>query len=235
MSAARRVRVTLAVGIGLVVLAAAVTLTRAPPRVLRTVALSESIGREEHVPLAFTTGEATVCQTGEALPAGVTGIRVWLRSVFGPPVHVAVYEEGAGTRVLTQGSRAADWTGQSVTVPVRALGSASANTKLCVGFAPNSELVVLLGGRAAGAGATVSADPPLTPAASAIGGGRLAGQVGVEYLGPGRGSWWSRIATVAGHMGLGRAFSGDWIAPLVAALMIGASALAVRLLVRELP
>jgi hypothetical protein len=232
MRAVRSVETTLAVGVGLMALAGVLTLTRAPPRVVRAVAVNEFIAREEHVPLALATGDATICQTGEVLPAGVTGVRVWLRSPFGPPVRIAVYD---GSRTLAQGSRGADWTGDSVTVPVRPLGRTSAHTRLCVTIGPNSELVVLVGGRASSAGATVSSSPPLTPAAVPLAGGRLGGRLGVEYLAAGRDSWWSRALAVARRMGLGRAFSGTWIALLVAALMLATGALAVRLLARELP
>jgi hypothetical protein len=40
---------------------------------------------------------------------------------------------------------------------------------------------------------------------------------------------------VAQHMGLGRAYTGTWIALLVAALMAAVGALAIRLTLRTLP
>jgi hypothetical protein len=62
----------------------------------------------------------------------------------------------------------------------------------------------------------------------------LPGRLGIEYLAPSHGSWWSRLLSVARHFGLGRAYSGTWIALLVAALMAAVVVLAVRLSLREL-
>jgi hypothetical protein len=233
----RSVPVTLAVGLGLLAVVAAVTLTRAPPRVVRAVAVNERVGREEHVPLAQTDGDTTVCQSEAALPAGVTGIRVWLRSVFGASVRLTV---SGASGVLARGSRAPTWTGQSVTVPVRPLAQASSAVRLCAAIGPNSEPVVLLGDFAPlGAGATITTSPParaaLTPGAARLSGGQMGGKVGVEYLAAGRSSWWSRASTVAQHMGLGRSYTGTWIALLVAALAVAVVVLTVRLAARELP
>jgi hypothetical protein len=230
----RSVPVTLAVGLGLLVVVAAVTLTRAPPRVVRAVAVNESVGREEHVPLVQTDGDTTVCQSEAVLPAGVSGIRVWLRAVLGAPVRLTVSDASG---VLAQGSRAPTWTGQSVTVPVRPLTHASSPVRLCVAIGPNSEPVVLLGDFAPlGAGATVAgAAAALTPAAARLSGGRMGGKVGIEYLASGHGSWWSRASAVAQHLGLGRSYTGTWIALLVAALMVAVVVLTVRLAARELP
>jgi hypothetical protein len=229
----RSVQVTLAVGLGLLVVVTAVTLTRAPPRVVRAVAVNERVGREEHVPLALTHGDTTVCQSEAVLPAGVSGIRVWLRSVFGAQVRLTV---SGASGVLAQGSRAPTWTGQSVTVPVRPLAQASSAVRLCAAIGPNSEPVVLLGDFAPpGAGATVTDAAALTPGAARLSGGRMGGKVGVEYLAAGHGSWWSRASTVAQHMGLGRSYTGTWIALLVAALVAAVVVLTVRLAARELP
>lgn len=229
----RSVEITLVVGVGLMAAVGAVTLTRAPPRVVRAVAQEARIGREERVPLALTTGDITICQSDEVLPAGVSGIRLWMRAFFGAPVRVAAY---SGSRALTEGSRGAGWTGQSVTVPIEPVDRTTSNVRLCFALGPNSEPVVVLGALAAPAqkGAAISGGA-LTPAAAAVNGGRLGGRVGVEYLAAGRGSWWSRVLTVARHVGLGRAFSGTWIALLVAALMAAAGVLAIRLAARELP
>lgn len=75
----------------------------------------------------------------------------------------------------------------------------------------------------------------IRPATATVNAVPLGGRVGVEYLAAGRGSWWSRLSSVAAHLGLGRAYSGAWIALLVAALMAAVGVLAVRLTARELP
>jgi hypothetical protein len=229
----RKVTVTLAVGIALLVLAIAVTLTRAPPRVVRAVA-QELVGRGEHQPIDFTVGDIAICQAGEVLPAGVSGIRLSMRAIYGAQVQVVVY---GGSRVLAEGRREADWTGQSVTVPVEPLDRASSDVKLCFAVGPNSEPVAVLGAAAPKrAAATLLTSRKIRPAAATtIDAVPLGGRAGVEYLAAGQGSWWSRLSSVAGHMGLGRAYGGAWIALLVAALMAGVGVLAVRLTARELP
>ncbi|HEV3322955.1 MAG TPA: hypothetical protein VG147_12310 [Solirubrobacteraceae bacterium] len=228
----RNVTVTLAVGIALLVLAVAVALTRAPPRVVRAVA-QEYVGRGEHARLGLTVSDTAVCQANEVLPAGVSGIRLSLRAFYGAPVQVVVY---SGSSVLANGRRGPDWTGQSVTVPVAPRDRASAGVRLCFAIGPNSEPVVILGDPTSGRETAVAlASRSVTPVAATVKGVPLGGRVGVEYLAAGRGSWWSRLGSVAQHMGLGRAYSGAWIAFLVAALMVAAGVLAARLTARELP
>jgi hypothetical protein len=228
----RSVTVTLAVGIALLVVVGVVTLTRAPPRVVRAVAQA-LVGRGEHRKLGLTASEIAICQANEVLPAGVSGIRLSMRAFYGAPVQVVAY---SGSRVLAEGRRGADWTAQSVTVPVAPLARASAHVKLCFAIGPNSEPVAILGVPASERETAVAlTSRKIRPAAAAIEGVPLGGRVGVEYLAAGRGSWWSRLSSVAGHMGLGRAYSGAWIALLVAALMATVGVLAVRLTARELP
>jgi hypothetical protein len=228
----RSVTVTLAVGIALLGLAVAVTLTRSPPRVVRAVG-QEVVGRGERRKLGLTAGDIAICQANEVLPAGVSGIRLSLRAFYGARVHVVAY---SGSTVLAAGRRGADWTAQSVTVPVEPLARSSTHVKLCFAIGPNSEPVAILGAPAPARETAVAlTSHRLTPAAATIAGVPLGGRVGVEYLAAGRGSWWSRLSSVAGHMGLGRAYSGAWIALLVAALMAAVGVLAVRLTARELP
>ncbi len=228
----RNVTVTLAVGIALMVAAIAVTLARAPPRVVRAVA-QEVVGRGEHRRLDLTSGDIAICQAGEVLPAGVSGVRLSMRAFYGAQVQVVAYGD---SKVLTEGRRGADWTGQSVTVPVEPLNRASSHVKLCFAIGPNSEPIAILGALASEREkAAVLTSRKIRPVAATIDAVPLGGRVGVEYLAAGRGSWWSRLSSVAGHMGLGRAYSGAWIALLVVALMAGVGVLAVRLTARELP
>jgi hypothetical protein len=226
------VKVTLAAGIALLVVVGVVTLTRSPPRVVRAVA-QEHVGRGERHRLGLTTSDIAICQAGEVLPRGVSGIRLSLRAFYGAQVHVVAY---SGARVLATGARGADWTGQSVTVPVAPLDRASSHVKLCFAIGPNSEPVDILGAVASRRETAVAlTSRRVTPASATVEGVPLEGRVGVEYLAAGTGSWWSRLSSVATHMGFGRAYSGAWIAFLVAALMAAVGVLAVRLAARELP
>jgi len=136
--------------------------------------------------------------------------------------------------VLAEGRRGADWTSDSVTVAVRPLAHAVSEVTLCFAIGPNTEPVIILGTPAPVREAAVLLQgSALTPANA--GNEVLAGRVGVEYVAGGRGSWWSRTRSVAEHMGLGRSFSGTWIAFLIFALMFAVGALALRVTSRELP
>lgn len=226
----RNVAVTLAVGVVLLAVAGAVTLTRSPPRVLR---VGVPAGDVHSALLASTASDFALCQPSEALPAGVTDIRLGLWAFYGAKVRVRVYR---GSQVLTEGSRGADWTSDSVTVPVKPVGHSTSGVSVCLGIGPNSQPISMLGSPTTQGAAAIDlgSDSP-TPTAVASAEETLPGRMGVEYVGAGKGSWWSRILTVARHMGLGRSYSGTWIALLVAALMLAVAALAIRLTLRELP
>jgi len=220
----RNVTVTLVAGIALLVVVGAVMLTRSPPRVLRVAARAETV-------LDHFAGDIAVCQGNEELPAGVSAIRLSTWAFLGFDVRVKLFR---GTQVLAEGRRGADWTSDSVTVAVRPLAHAVSEVTLCFAIGPNTEPVIILGTPAPVREAAVLLQgSALTPANA--GNEVLAGRVGVEYVAGGRGSWWSRTRSVAEHMGLGRSFSGTWIAFLIFALMFAVGALALRVTSRELP
>jgi hypothetical protein len=211
----------------------AVTLTHAPPRV---VGVGAPLGEWAFPNGAFvgeTRRDPTVCQANEVLPAGVSAVRLSIWAFFGSRVRVLLYH---GTQLLTEGRRGAEWTSDSVTVPVRPVQHAISDVRLCLVLGPNSELLYLLGSKTPPRDAAVysegGARTAAVPASDAV---SLSGRVNVEYLAAGRGSWWSRALSVARRMGLGRVYSGTWIALLVAALMTAVGVLAVRLTWRELP
>ena len=227
----RGVGVTLAVGIALLVGVGVVALTRSPPRVAR---VGVPTGDARDVPLGKDLGDMTVCQSGETLPANVSGVRIGMWAFYGAQMHVRVY---SGSRIVTEGSRGPNWTSDTVTVPVKPVDHETSGVKFCFGVGPNNQPLLLLGvgtppREAASAAAGLSSP---TPAAAASANTLLAGKIGVEYLTAGEGSWFSRVCSVARHMGLGRAYSGTWIALLVAALMAAVGVLAIRLTLRELP
>jgi protein-S-isoprenylcysteine O-methyltransferase Ste14 len=207
-------RLAIVASVALTAALGVLTLTHSPPRVVRASARGEDV-------LGSTTGVASACQGGEALPAGVSAVRIWLEAEFGPPVSVRAYARG---RLLTQGRRGAGWTASAVTVPVKPLAHAAAGVKLCFDARPNGERLQLYGVH------TDSRTAALGP-----GGQRLGGRMTVEYLAGGRSSWFSHALAVARRMGMGRAFAGTWIAPLVALVMAAVCALLVGTAWRELP
>jgi hypothetical protein len=224
----RNVKVTLAVGILLIAGVGAVTLTRSPVRVLR------ASGARDNTELGVTIGDTVICQPGEVLPGGVSAIRLPVIAFYGSQVSVIVFR---GSQVLTEGARGPNWTGVSVTVPVRPVAETISDVKICFALAPNSEPLIIPGYLTSPAKAAVLlSSKTLTPtAATSSAAVRLKGGVALEYLASGRKPWWSRVLTVARHMGLGRNYSGTWIVLLVAALMAVVGALAIRLTLRELP
>jgi hypothetical protein len=225
-------KITIALGVVLLAVVGAVTLSDAPPRVVRSVG-RELVGRGENEPIGFTTSHLVVCQTNETLPAGVVGVRLWMRAFYGTPVHLALYQ---GSQILATGVHSAAWTGQSVTVPVTPLPHEVSNVVLCFAIGPNSEPVTILGAEAPARLRAVSARSKnlSEPGVGVTEGEPLAGRIEVEYLAAGNGSWWSRMVAVARRMGLGRAITGTWIALLAAALMAATATLAIRHALREL-
>jgi hypothetical protein len=230
-AAMRNVKVTLAVGVVLLVAVSAVALAASPPRVAR---VGVPAGDANATLLGKDLGDMAICQSGEVLPAGVTGIRIGMWAFYGAKMHVRVY---SGSRILTEGSRGPNWTSDSVTVPVKPVDHQTSGVEVCIGIGPNSQPLALLGVETPtreSAAATQGVSSP-TPAAAASSHKLLGGKLGIEYLAADRGSWWSRVLSVAQHMGLGRAYSGTWIALLVAALMAAVGVLAIRLTLRGLP
>jgi hypothetical protein len=226
-----KVMITLAVGLALLAAVSAAALTRSPPRVAR---VGVPVGDASDVPLGKDLGDVAICQSGETLPAGVSGIRIGMWAFLGAKMHVRIY---SGSRIITEGSRGPNWTSDSVTVPVKPVDHQTSGVKVCIGVGPNSQPLLLLGAETPpqeSAAATLGLNSP-TPAAAASSHATLGGKIGLEYLAAGRGSWWSRVLSVAKHMGLGRAYTGTWIALLVAALMAAVGVLAIRLTLRALP
>lgn len=207
-------KATLGVGVALIAIVGVYTLTRSPPRVVRASSLGQA-------PVATTISDIGFCQADEALPAGVSGIRLSVWAFFGANIHVTI---SSGSRVIAAGRRGPDWTGSTVTVPVTPLSHAVSPVKVCVDVGPNSEVLYFSGSEA-----------PRSAAAVTSTGEPLAGRVGIEYLAAGNRSWWSRILEVARHMGLGHALTGTWVVLLIAALMLATGGLAIRVALRELP
>lgn len=212
--AVRVARVTIVVGLALLAGVCAYALTRAPSQVVRAGPRAAGL-------LSGTYHSAEVCQAEEVLPADVSAIRVSLAAYFGAHVRLTAI---SGSRLVAEGSRGPEWTATSVTIRVKPLRRAVAPVTLCLDIAPNSESIYFFGH-----------PTPEREAAALLPGGPIGGRLQVEYLRPGQGSWWSRITTVARHMGLGRVFSGTWIVLLIAAMVGAVGILSIGLTLRELP
>ncbi|HEU0249221.1 MAG TPA: hypothetical protein VFR48_00725 [Solirubrobacteraceae bacterium] len=208
-------RTALALSVATMLVLIAVTLTRSPVRVVR-------VGEPRPLKtLGSTTGPISVCQEGETLPAKVSAIRAGLEGSLGPPVLLRAF---AGGRIVAEGSRSGNWTDDTVTIPVKPLSAGAHSVKLCLYVRHNDELLQLYG---AASGSHL--------AAYSAGGQRLPGRFSVEYLASDGNSWWSRVVSVARHVGIGHAFAGTWVALLLAMLVAALASLLVGLAWKELP
>lgn len=229
----RKAIVTFVLGFALIAAVAAVTLAKAPLRLVKIGAPGVAgVNARGANALFSTSGYHTICQQHEVLPAGISDFRVGIWAFYGSRLRVAAYE---GSRLLTEGTRNASWTATSATVPVKPLSHQASDATVCIAIGPTSEPMLLLGGHTSSSrGATLTAGGIPRGGVVKTGAQRLEGRESVEYLAPGRRSWWSQALSVARRVGLGRAYSGTWIALLIAALMAAVAVLAVRLALQEL-
>ncbi len=208
-----RIRLALAGGLALIALALVATLSHAPlvPDKARSV--------PPETQLVATTHNIGGCQSREVLPRGTTAIRLGLFGVTSPEVALRVF---AGSRVLTEGTLAAGWSGEGATVPVRALPRTVASVRVCFTMESVTGEVTMVGRRT-------------PPAEATVGGARpLPGRISIEYLHPGPRSWASLAVSVARRLGLGRAAAGTWNALLVLTLALTALTLSSWLVLRDL-
>jgi hypothetical protein len=223
----------LVVGAMLIAVGVAVALAQKPPRLVRIGAPGvKAIGKSGATLLGVFSTEAVLCQSGEVLPAGVNAVRISIWAFYGADVRVMAYQ---GSRLLTVGSRGPNWTGTSVTVPVRPLAHSVSGVRLCFELRPNQEPLELLGTVTPRAQAAEDLGTASPAHPTAAGENPSPGRLAIEYLAPGRASWSSRITTIMRNMGFGRFYSGTWIVFLIAALMAAVTGLAVRLTLKELP
>ena len=160
-----------------------------------------------------------MCQADELLPRGTSALRLAFNMALGARLSV---EASAGGRVVAHGLRASGWRGSDVTVPLTSTVSEAQHVTICMSFGVSNEPVGLIGGQTQPAKAARDDGKPLP------------GRVKIEYLHTGSRSWWSLAPDVVRRMGLGRAWSGSWVALLVAALMLATLAVGGWIAVREL-
>ncbi len=197
-----RVRIVLAAGVALTAGMAIVTLSRSP----LTLAGTNSVRPESKLARTTQTSYAEGCQTGETLPSDTAAVRLSLFAVIGPRVTVRIL---SGSHLLTSGAQAPGWVGSVVTVPIRPLPRGHPRAKLCFKLTSINGPIQVIGQDTPAAAAVVSNGEP------------LAGRIRVEYLRPGRRSWWSLASSIARHMGFGHAAGGAFGVVLAAMLAAG--------------
>jgi hypothetical protein len=212
----RRVTIALAAGLTLLAITIGLILAHAP----MTVAGSDRPAGQPEEPIAVSHESNSYCQAGETLPQGTSALRVWLDTIYGPRVELAVSSHG---QRLTSGERGSGWVGGSVTIPVKPLPWTVSGVTVCVSFQVRDETVTVQGNA--------------TPVARATreGGQALPGRMWIEYLHPGQRSWASLLSATARRMGLGRAAAGIWVVFLAIGLAAAVILLTATLVVKELP
>jgi hypothetical protein len=208
-----RVKLALVAGMLLIAAAAGAALTRVPPTVSRRNA------PPTHAYLVSTSDPTGACQTGEALPADTSAIRLGLTAILGPEVTVSVF---SGSRLVAAGTQAPGWEGGSVTIPLKPLARAFAPVRVCLRMRQMNGTVSMLGWRTRHDVAAVAEGKPLP------------GRMHIEYLRPGRASWWSMARSAARRLGFGHALTGPWNALLAMVLAASLIVLSSWLIVREL-
>jgi hypothetical protein len=223
-------KVTLAASLVVMIVAVALVLATSPPRVAR--ASGPLAGQS----LGVTQNELTLCQAGETLQAGVSAIRVSIVAFIGSNMQVVVLHHG---KVVTRGSRNPAWSGSTATISIKPVAHTISNVEVCFAWVPNSELLQIFGTPVTRANqngaAIIFKNNPRNPGVPVGEGQLLRGRVHIEYLAPGSGSWWTRIGSVATHMGYGHFISGNAVALLALASMAAVGVLTVRLALREQP
>jgi hypothetical protein len=211
-----RVRTALVLGVGVTLVAVVVVIAQFP---LTVIAENNAAGMETELGSTKMI-DARICQGGETIPRGTVAIRFSLYALTGPPLEVRALHDGRTVRVGTRGS---GWTGASVTIPVAEITRSVSPVTLCLAATTAAEPMLILG-RRTGAGAAAYREP------GHVGDGRMK----IAYLGRGHSSWMSLALSVARHMGLGRAWSGTWVAALVLALMLAALGVVAALVLGEI-
>jgi hypothetical protein len=208
------VKIALAIGLALLVLAIGLTLLTSPTTVIETNGIPDA-GEVARTRLA-----TTACQAGEVVPAETSAVRLTLAGEIGPSVAVALK---AGGRTIADGHHAEGWTGASVTIPIQREAHTTAGVEICFALGRPLGSIEIFGEHRSGA--NVLEGPH---------GQALPGRMGVEYLRPGRTTWLSLLPTVARHMGLGHAWSGVWIVFALLLAMASAAGLLAWLALAEL-
>jgi hypothetical protein len=208
------IRAALAGGLAIVLVAAAIVLSDREPRMAGSNLVPELGFLPELAP-----GQR-LCQAQELVPRDADSVRILVGTFGGPGGGLDVTLDTRGRR-LTQGSLPPGHGQGHLTVPIRPLSRTTGDATLCIANRGDSK--VALGG-----------SDRVSPFAR-VGGAELPGRARVEYMRPGRESWWSLAGEVVHRFGYGKAgLLGSWtlFAALLLMLVAGAAA-AVALLRME--
>jgi hypothetical protein len=201
------VRLALAAGLTVLVVALAIVLTRPP------LIVAGSNGVKANLAVTFIRHAEGSCESGGTVPEGTRAIRVSLSANTGPKVILKVF---SGRTLVTEGEHDAGWgIDETVTLPVKRVPRTIVNARICTSVGALPEPLQVNGTQVR----TTS--------------GAIVTLLRMEYLRPGEHSWLSLAGSVARNMGLDHAPSGAWGSYLVIAIMLLVSIIASRLVLRE--
>jgi hypothetical protein len=201
-------------GIALVVIVGGMglVLSRTSPRRTGT----NGVWISDEVPALAVPARATACQGGELLPAGTGALRV---PVMRSGSSAATLSLWRGGRLLDRVAAHVDARAHLLRASIPRTSRDVGHVRVCVAFP---------------SGGVLFQGPTVPDAQRAwIGRGFANSSMAIDYLEPGRQSWWDDASTVAARIGLGRGdWGGGWIAGLLGALVAASLGLAGWLVLR---
>jgi hypothetical protein len=170
-----------------------------------------------------------LCQANEIVPADTAALRMTIGTYGkpGPPLAIAVTapvsgSPGAPASRIASGGLAEGWRQGVISVPVSRVRQTHAQATVCIANRGSWPVAI--------AGTT---PPAQYGFADSLNGQVLFSEVRIDYMLPGRPSWFSMLGALAQRMTFGKGtYIGwmAWIAPLL--LMLGLAVVVVRVLLR---
>jgi hypothetical protein len=213
------VRVRVVLGVALLAVAGAFVLDmsgRAP----------RTAGSDHISPAVFSAtmvGRGVLCQPGVSLPEDAARVQLLVGTYGRPAPDLRIDFLGTAGTVVATGHLPAGAPEGYVTIPLARSAGAAPASRVCLHVGHSAKTV--LGGEGGAFGAN----------SEVVDGAAQPGRITLLYLRKGSESWWQLLPELARRFGLGKAsFFGAWTLPVVALLLLGVWAGAVRLLLREL-
>ena len=176
-------------------------------------------------PIKTVDGGSRFCQNAETIPEDTHEIRVSLSAPAPPGPAIAVHATRGG-RPITSGRLASGWSGDSVTIPVRAVDAATGDARVC--FATRGEETTLYGSSHKTIGDNYTRGP------APVDDRPIGERFRIDYMRGGSETLLSRLPAVIRRWGLNAAVRGPWAALLAVALMLGVIVLVTVRLLRDL-
>ncbi len=184
-------------------------------------------GTNYTAPATFISGLGPgqqACQGGEDLPADTAAVQVTIDTFGRPGPRLTLAATGPDGRALTEGGLPAGWRQGTVRVPVRRVRSATEGARVCLAVpaGPHATAIALAGNSAPGY-------------AMEIAGQTLPGvRVRLDYMRPGRESWYELLPTIVHRFSIAKAgFLRDWEWLAALALVLATAFLAIRTALRS--